>query len=141
MTPRAMAEQIAKLAQPRLLELLKLKVRHVYETTPGLAKSKLIVDGVPVEFKLVTSTQPYANIERFMADDKVIGFIVNPGLLTIAKVLSQELRGRKMLVTRRIQPGDAAGADFDLFGVRVVLSFDAALNETRVVWECLYAVA
>ena len=141
MTTQAMAEQIAKLALPRLLNLLKLKVRHVYETTPGQAKSKLVVAGVPVEFKLLTSTQPYVDIERFVADDKVMGFIVNPGLLPIAKALSQELRGRKMLVTRRIQPGDAAAADFDLFGMRVAISYDEALRESRVVWECLYAVA
>ncbi len=141
MTSQAMAKHIAKLAQPRLLDLLKLKVRHVYETTPGQAKSRLIVDGVPVEFKLLTCTQPYVEIERFLADDKVMGFIINPGLLPIAKALSQELRGRKMLVTRRIQPGDAAAADFDLFGMRVAISYDAALNESFVVWECLYAVA
>ena len=43
-----MVDLFAKLAKPRLIDLLKLKVRHVYETTPGTVNSGLSVDGCEV---------------------------------------------------------------------------------------------
>src|ERR1035438_5797996 len=92
MTQQAMVNLFAKLAQPRLMELLRLKVRHVYETTPGNANSKLVIEGSEVEFKLVRATQPYKDVQRFTADDKVMGFVVSPGLLPIAKAISMDLR-------------------------------------------------
>jgi hypothetical protein len=144
MTQQAMVNLFAKLAQPRLMELLKLKVRHVYEMTPGNANSKLMVEGSEVQFKLVKSAQPYKDIERFTADDKVIGFVVGPGLLPIAKAISTDVRGKTMLVTRRIETRDGdkgVVAHLDHFGVRVVMSFDSVRNETEVAWEVLYGVA
>jgi hypothetical protein len=87
--------------------------------------------------------QPYKDIERFVAEDSVIGFIVNPGLLPIAEAISTNIRGRKMLVTRRIQALDddkGVIADLDHFGVRITMSFDPVRNETRLVWETLYGV-
>jgi hypothetical protein len=39
MTEQALVDLFAKAAKPRLMELLKLKVTHVYETTPGNACS------------------------------------------------------------------------------------------------------
>ncbi len=144
MTEQAMVDLFAEIAKPRLMDLLRLKVRHVYEMTPGDANSKLDVDGSEVQFKLVRTAQPYKDIERFLAEDKLLGFIVNPGLLPIVKAISTDIRGRKMLVTRRIQAGDddkGFVAHMDHFGIRVVMSFDAELNETQVVWEALYGVA
>jgi hypothetical protein len=144
MTQQAMVDLFAKLALPRLLELLRLKVRHVYETTPGNADSKLVVEGSEVRFKLVRTSQPYQDIQRFTAEDKVMGFVVGPGVLPIAKAISMDLRGRTMLVTRRIQGGDddhGVVAHLDHFGGRVILSFNAARNETQLVWEALYGVA
>jgi hypothetical protein len=144
MTKQAMVDLFAKLAQPRLMELLKLKVRHVYETTPGNANSKLVVDGHEVQFKLMRTTQPYKEIERFIADDKVMGFVVGPGVLPIAKAISTDLRGKTMLVTRRIQTRDddkGVVADLAHFGGRVIMAFDLVRNETEVVWEALYGVA
>jgi hypothetical protein len=144
MTEQKIVDLFAKVAKPRLMDLLKLKVRHVYETTPGDANSKIVIDGCEVQFKLIRSAQPYREIERFVAEDKVIGFVVNPGLLPIVKALSMDIRGRTMLVTRRIQAGDddkGVVAQLDHFGVRIVMSFDPVRSETLVVWECLYGVA
>jgi hypothetical protein len=144
MTEQAMVDHIAKTAGPRLMELLKLKIRHVYETTPGRADSQLVVDGSEIRFRLHTATQPYKDIERFMTEEKLIGFLVNPGVLSIVKAISMEVRGRKMLVTRKIQPADSeagVSADVDDFGARVRMVFDAELEEARVIWECLYGVA
>jgi hypothetical protein len=126
------------------MELLKLKVRHVYETTPGNANSRLMVDGHEVEFKLVRTAQPYKDIERFVADDKVMGFVIGPGVLPIVKAISTDLRGRTMLVTRRIQDRDddkGVVGHLDYLGGRVMMSFDLVRNETEIVWEALYGVA
>jgi hypothetical protein len=133
-----------RLSKPRLMDLLKLKVRHVYETTPGNANSKLVIDGCEVEFRLLRTAQPYKNIERFLAADKLISFLVNPGVLPIVKAISMDIRGRKMLVTRKIQARDddkGVVAHIDHFGIRVMMSFDSVLNEAQVVWESLYGVA
>ena len=134
----------ANAAKPRLMDLLKLKIRHVYETTPGDANSKIVIDGSEVVFKSARSLQPYRDIERFIAEDKVIGFVVNPGLLPIVKAISMDIRGRKMLVTRRIQARDddkGVVAQLDHFGVRIMLCVDPVRNETQVVWEALYGFA
>jgi hypothetical protein len=144
MTEQAMVDQIAEVAKPRLVELLKLKMRHIYEGTPGNANSRLLVDGTEVEFRLLRTAQPYKDVERFLAEDKVIGFVVNPGLLPIVKAISLAVRGSKLLVTRKIQARNedkGVVAHFDHFGIRVVMSFDSVLNETQIVWECLYGVA
>ena len=144
MTEQAMVDHFAKLAKPRLMDLLKLKIRHVYETTPGNANSKLVIDGCEVEFRLLRTAQPYKDIERFLAADKLISFLVNPGVLPIVKAISMDIRGRKMLVTRKIQARDddkGVVAHIDHFGIRVMMSFDSVLNEAQVVWESLYGVA
>jgi hypothetical protein len=144
MTQQAMVDHFAKLAKPRLLDLLKLKVSHVYESNPGHSGSKLVIDGFEVEFRLLRTAQPYKDIERFLADDKLIGFIVNPGVLPIVKAISTDIRGRNLLVTRRIQPRDddsGAVAHLDHFGIRVMMFFDSDLTEMQVIWECLYGVA
>ena len=73
-----------------------------------------------------------------------MGFVIGPGVLPIVKAISMDLRGRTMLVTRRIQARDddnGVVAHLDHFGGRVVMSFDPARNETDVVWETLYGVA
>ena len=144
MTQQAMVDLFAKLAQPRLMELLRLKVRHVYEITPGNADSKLVIEGHEVQLKLVRSAQPYRDIERFTAEDKIMGFVIGPGVLPVVKEISMDLRGKTMLVTRQIQDRDAENgvvAHLDHFGGRVIMSFDAERNETNVVWEVLYGVA
>jgi hypothetical protein len=143
-TEQAMVDHIAASAKQRLLELLKLKIRHVHELTAGAANEKLVVEGSEVEFKLVKATQLYKDIERFLAEDKLMGFVVTPGVLPIVKAISGDIRGRQMLVTRNIlsRPNDkAVHADIDDFGVRVTMRFDEDSEETSVVWECLYAVA
>jgi hypothetical protein len=143
-TEQEIVDQFAKAAKPRLMDLLKLKIRHVYETTPGNAESTIVIDGNEIQFKSVRSVQPYKDIERFVAEDKVIGFVVNPGLLPIVKAISMDVRGRKMLVTRRIHARDedkGVVAQLDHFGVRIMMSFDSVRGETQVVWEALWGVA
>jgi hypothetical protein len=143
-TDQQIVDFFAEAAKSRLIDLLKLKVRHVYETTPGDANSKIVIDGDEIRSKLVRSVQPYRDIARFVAEDKVIGFVVNPGLLPIVKAISMDVRGRKMLVTRRIQARDddkGVVAQLDHFGVRIMMSFDSVRNETQVVWEALWGVA
>jgi len=143
-TEQEIVDFFTKVAKPRLIDLLKLKVRHIYETTPGNAGSTLVIDGSEIRLKSIRSTQPYRDIERFVAEDKVMGFVVNPGLLPIVKAIAMDIRGRKMLVTRRIQARDddrGVGAQLDHFGVRIMMSFDSVRNETDVVWESLYGVA
>jgi hypothetical protein len=142
-TDQQIVDLFARVAKPRLMDLLKLKVKHVYDTTPGDVNSEIVIDGNQIRFKGVRSAQPYRDIERFVADDKVMGFVVNPGLLPIVKAISMDVRGRKMLVTRRIQDRDedkGVVAQLDHFGVRIMMSFDSVRNETQVVWEVLYGV-
>jgi hypothetical protein len=144
MNEQAMVDQFATLAKPRLMELLKLKVRHVYDPTPGNANSAVGGDEYKVDFKLLRAAQPYGDIERFVAADKVIGFIVNPGLLPIAKAIAMDVRGRGLLITRMVEAhaGDrGVTAHVDGFGIRIMMYFDEASNETQIVWECLYGVA
>jgi hypothetical protein len=143
-TEQEIVDFFAKAAKPRLLDLLKLKIRHVYETTPGNANSKIVIDGSEVQFKSIRTAQPYRDIVRFAAEDKVMGFVVNPGLLPIVKALSMDIRGRRMLVTRRIaerEDDQGAAAQLDHFGVRIQMHFDPVRKETQVVWEALYGVA
>jgi hypothetical protein len=143
MDEQAAVEHFALVAKARLMDLLKLKVRHIYETTPGTADSKLVADGCEVDLKLYRTVQPYKHIERFLAEDKLIGFIVNPGLLSIVKAISVDIRGRRLLVTRKIAAkanDKGVTADMDHFGIRINMYFDSDLEETKIVWECLYGV-
>jgi hypothetical protein len=144
MTEQAMVDHVAKLAKPRLMELLKANVRHIYETTPGSANCKLVVEGSEVRFKLLTAKQPYRDIARFMAEDKLAGFILTPGLVPIVKAISADIRGRKLLVTRKIQGREddkGVVAHLDDFGIRILMHSDPGSEETELIWECLYAVA
>jgi hypothetical protein len=144
MTDQQTVALFARIANLRLPYLLKLKVRHIYETTPGDAKSKIVIDGGEISFKSVRSVQPYKEIERFLAEDRVIGFVVNPGLLPIVKAISMDIRGRKVLVTRRIaarEDDKGVVAYLEHFGMRIMMSFDPVRSETEVVWEALYGAA
>jgi hypothetical protein len=144
MTPQAMAEKIAKVAKPRLLQLLKLKIPHVYDPTPGrppakisLAKKEVVLD------KLRTTSQPYRDIERFVSAEKIVPFLIDPGLLPIVKSILLDIRGRDFLVTRAVAPKgpfEGATAQLDDFGMRVLFQFDEAKQETVVIWECFYGV-
>jgi len=138
MTEQEIVDLFAKAAKPRLMDLLKLKIRHVY------AESTVLIDERVIQFKSTRSTQPYRDIERFTAPDKIIGFVVDPGLLPIVKAISMDVRGRKLLVTRRIPARDedkGVVAQLDGFGIQVMMSFDSVRNETQVVWESLYGFA
>jgi hypothetical protein len=120
------------------MDLLKLKIRHVY------AESTALIDGRAIQFKSTRSTQPYRDIERFTAEDKIIGFVVDPGLLPIVKAISMDIRGQKLLVTRKIQAREedkGAVAQLDHFGIRVMMYYDSVRNETQLVWESSYGVA
>lgn len=135
MTEQEMVDRIALMAKPRLVELLRLKIPHVYDDRPADQNSGL---------KLVRTVQPYADIERFMAEDKLVGFVINPGLVPIVKAISFDMRGRQSLTTRRIaaMPGDRGViAHLDGFGVRIQMFYDEDEGDTHIVWECLYTVS
>jgi hypothetical protein len=137
MTDQEAVEYFAKLAKPRFVQLLRLNVPHLHDPRPG--------DVDPTgSLKLARSVQPYGDIQRFVAEDKAIGFVVNPGLVPLVKAISFDVRGRKLLVTRTIAPRETdrgVVAHLDGFGVRIMMYFDEDEGETHIVWECLYGVS
>lgn len=144
MNEQEIVDQFARLAKPRLSELLKLSVQHIYDWTPGDTKSIFVTDNSKIALKLVRTVQPYGDIKRFVTEDKVMGFVVNPGLVPIVKAISMDIRGRQLLVTRKIAARDddkGVLAHVDGFGVRIMMYFDADQNDTNLVWECLYGAA
>ena len=143
MNEQEIVDYCARLAKPRLTELLRLTVQHVYDST-GDSTSPFVIDISEVRLKLVRTVQPYGDIKRFVTEDKVMGFVVNPGLVPIVKAISMDIRGRQLLVTRKIAARDddkGVLAHVDGFGVRIMMYFDAEQNDTNIVWECLYGVA
>jgi len=145
-----MADWFAKLARPRLMDLLRLKsVEHIYDPTPGRAPSKFVHQGREISVdKLQKTTQPYREIQRFLSAEKVQSYILDPGLLPAVKSILTDVRGRRVLVTRRVAPKDLLGKDalenaavghLDGFGMRVVVGVDSG-EEWHVTWECLYGV-
>jgi hypothetical protein len=146
MHPQAMADLFARLGKPRLMELLKLKsVQHLYDPTPGRAPARFLHEGVEIALdKMVKAVQPYKDIGRFVADERVMTYVIDPGLVPIVKSILLDIRGRRFLVTRRVASkalSEGAVAHLQGFGLRVALSFDENSQETEVVWECLYGVA
>src|SRR3982750_3948006 len=126
MTDQEVVDNFARLAKPRLLELLKLTVPHLYDPRPGRPGSAESSTS-DVGLKLVTNVQPYGDIHRFVAEDKVVGFVVNPGLVPLVKAISFDVRGRRLLVTRHIaDTRDDRGvtAHIDDFGARITMYFD-----------------
>src|SRR4051794_38356862 len=97
------------MAGPRAASLLRLRAaRHVYEPTPGALHSKVVEDGEEVTLnKWKSAVQPYRDIERFLSEEKVMQFLVGPGLLPVITALSKDILGRRLLVTRRV--ADRAG--------------------------------
>ena len=143
MEDQATVDHLARLAKPRLMDLLKLKVEHIYDPAPGNASSTIILEGYEIRLKHLRTTQPYKDINRFLVDEKVIGYIVNPGVLPIAKAISLDIRGRRHLVTRKLESQAAiqgAVAHMDGFGVSIMMFLDPDAGETQIVWECLYGV-
>lgn len=150
MNAETMADLFAKLAKPRLMDLLRLRsVEHVYDPTPGRAPAKFVHQGAEISLdKLHKTTQPYRDIQRFLSEEKVQSYILDPGLLPAVKSILTDVRGRRVLVTRKVAPKDllekdalenAAVGHLDGFGMRVVLQVDPS-DEWQVTWECLYGV-
>lgn len=138
-----MVERFVMLAKPRLLQLLHLRVPHIYDDTPGDTNSTVDVPNAVVTLKLTSTHQPYGDMMRFTAEDKEMGFVVNPGLVPLAKAILLDIRGRQYLATRRIasRQGDrGVVACMDGFGARVMMYHDADGKQSHVVWECLFGV-
>jgi hypothetical protein len=138
-------DRLAVLAEPRFRSLLRLRsVRHVYDPTPGALNSMVVEDGNELSLnKLKRASQPYRNIERFFSDDKVMQYIIGPGVLPVVTALSKDILGKKLLVTRRMAARDddqGVIGHLNGFGVRIMMYFDEAAGETIVEWDCLYGV-
>jgi hypothetical protein len=139
-------DRFAELARPRIAALLRLKdARHIYDPTPGEVNSQVALeDGTIVTLNRThKASQPYRSIERFIPEQRVMLFIVDPGLLPLMTAMSKDLLGRKILVTRRIATpvvDNGVVAHVDGFGLRIRMSFDAESSDTIVTWECLYGV-
>ena len=141
-----MVDRFAELAQPRLAALLRLRgATLIYDPEPGALHSRFEAGTLVVTLdKWKRTSQPYRDIERFISGDRVMQFIIDPGLLPIATAMSKDILGRKLLVTRRVAAKDTdqgAVAHLEGFGVRILLSRDEAGGDTLVAWECLYGVA
>jgi hypothetical protein len=146
MNPQEMADFFARLAKPRLTELLKLRnVELLYDGTPGRAQDSFFHQGKAIPLKLQKSTQPYKDIHRFLGLEKVQDFILDPGLLPAVKAIKTDIRGREFLMTRKVARKDEAEkgpvGHLDGFGMRVLLQLDFNTQEWHVIWECLYGVA
>ena len=138
-------DRFAVLAEPRLTSLLRLRgVRHVYEPTSGALNSRVVEDGNELTLdKLKRASQPYRDIQRFLSDEKVMQYIIGPGLLPVVTALSKDIAGKKLLVTRRVAARDddkGVVGHIGGFGIRIMMYFDEAAGETIVEWNCLYGV-
>lgn len=145
MTTQATVDRFAALAKPRLASLLRLSsAKHIYEPTPGARNSSVVESGASIVLNLWTrALQPYKDLERFTGDDRVMQSIIDPGLLPIAKAISKDVLGRRVLITRRIAPKESdkgTVAHVQGYGIRILVYEDAAAG-TIVAWECLYGVA
>ena len=143
MTDQKIVDHIAVLAKPHLTGLLRLRgTEHVYDPTPGALNSTVLVDGHTITLdKLKRASQPYRNIERFLSEEKVMQYIVAPGVLPVVTAISKHIMGKKVLVTRKLAATDAdrgVVGHLDGIGVRIMMYFDKAAGETIVEWSCLY---
>jgi hypothetical protein len=138
-------DRLAVLAKPRLTGLLRLRsVRHVYDPTPGELNSSFVEDGHVITLnKLKRASQPYRDIHRFLAGEKVMQYIIDPGLLPVVTALSKEIAGRSVLGTRRVaakREDKGVAGHLNGFGVRIGMYFDEVAGDTIVEWTCLYGV-
>ena len=146
MTDQETADRFAQLARPRLVTLLRLSTAvHVYDDTPGALDSQFVeatgTSVAPNRFK--RGVQPYRDLQRFVSDERVMQSVIDPGLLPIVKAISQEVRGRRLLVTRRIvakKSDRGAVAHVEGCGIRILIYADEDTSDTIVAWECLYGV-
>jgi hypothetical protein len=138
-------DRLASLADLRIASLLRLRsVKHVYDPTPGSLNSSVAADSQQVHLdKLKSASQPYRDFQRFLTEEKVMQYVIDPGLLPVVTALSKDIAGKKLLVTRKLaaRPGDqGVVAHLGGFGVRIMMYFDEAAGETIVEWDCLYGV-
>ena len=146
MNDQEVVDRFAVLAKLRLVSLFRLKsVLHFYDPTPGALHSKVIGHGQELTLdKLKRAAQPYRDINRFTSDDRVMQYIIDPGLLPLVTALSKDIQGRKFLVTRKLAVRDSergVSANVDGYGIRIKTYLSEATAETIVLWECLYGVA
>jgi hypothetical protein len=139
-------DRLALLAKARLATLLRLSTaRHIYDPLPGAINSESVAAGQPVVLsQWQRGQQPYKDLERFLADERVMQSVIDPGLLPIAKSIARDVLGRRILVTRNIaakQNDTGAIAHVEGYGIRVLVYDDTDAGDTIVAWECLYGVA
>ncbi len=145
MNDQGTVDRLAELANPRFAGLLRLRsVRHAYDPTPGALHSRTVEGGKEFALdKWKRASQPYRDIQRFLSAEKVMQYIIDPGILPVAMALSKDILGKKVLVTRRVAARDGdkgAIAHLGGFGLRIMMYCDEASGETIVEWNCLYGV-
>ncbi len=143
LSAQEMVDLFARKAKTRMDELLRLKVEHVYDDRPGRDGATTATAHGEVKLKLHKTSQPYGGMDRFAQEDKVIGFVINPGLLPIVKAMTFGAQGRTVVASRKVAPAlgeRGAAADVAGYGIRVMVSYDAATNESTVAWEWLFGV-
>ena len=100
-------------------------MRHVYDPTPGALHSRAVEDGKEFALdKWKRASQPYRDIQRFLSEEKVMQYIIGPGILPIAMALSKDILGKRVLVTRRVAAKDGdKGVIGHLggFGLRIMM--------------------
>ena len=105
MNDQETVDRLAVLAKPRLTSLLRLRsVRHVYDPTPGALHSRVVENGKDIALdKWKQAAQPYRDIQRFLSEEKVMTYIIGPGVLPVVMALSRRISWEsRLLVTRRV---------------------------------------
>ena len=119
-------EHFAALAAPRLANLLRLSTaRHVYDSTPGALNSQVTESGTTISLdKWKHDEQPYKDLARFTSEERIMRSVIDPGLLPIAKAISKDVLGRRILITRKIAPKKndrGASAHVEGYGIRILI--------------------
>ena len=100
MNPQQMADFFARLAKPRLMELLKLQnVEFLYDATPGRAPGTYFHQGREVPLKLQKTSQPYKDLYRFVEPGEGSAIYSGPRPGAAVKAIKTDVRGRSILMT------------------------------------------
>ena len=80
-----MVDRLAVLAKLHLASLLRSRnVKHLYDPAPGDLTARVVAEGHEFTLdKFKRAFQPYRDIHRFLSEERVVQFIIGPGLLPV----------------------------------------------------------